>query len=311
MRVGISITSNHPTLSPPEAVAATLARVSAAAAAGLDHLTFGDHHSVGPDRNYLQGVPMLARASALWPSDRPFGLLFLLPLWHPVMVAELVGTLAAMSDARLIVQTGIGSGEGQFAAMGAQLRTRGVVTSEAIRVIDDLLRGQEVSSPSLGIERASISPRPSQPVDWWIGSGDAPAALDRAVGLGDALYLSPSWTVAEVGRIATDYRERCAEQGRPPRVVVRRDVFISDDDAAGVKVGDELAASGYRGLRREVLVCGGVGRAIDLLSPLAARGVDDVVVRTVDVSALAAIRSIELTGKVREDAGNFGGYISP
>lgn len=70
-----------------------------AARAGLDHLSLGDHHSNGLEANYVQKVPMIGRIMADWPPDRPIGALFLLPLWHPVLVTEQVGTLAALSEA--------------------------------------------------------------------------------------------------------------------------------------------------------------------------------------------------------------------
>ncbi len=307
MRVGISLTSHHPSLSPREAMATTVARAAAAAHGGLDHLTLGDKHSVGADNNYLQGVPTLARVLSVWPADRPAGLLFLLPLWHPVIVAEVVGTLAAMSDARFILQTGIGGGASQFAAMGASLKTRGTRTNESIRVIDGLLRGEEMSSELFGIDGAGIGPRPDVPVDWWVGSGDAPSAIERAALLGDALYLSPGTSKADIARIGSTYRRRCDELERPSRVILRRDVFIGDDDQAALRVGDELAAAGYRGIAREDLICGGVGRAVEMLSPLAELGVDDIVFRTMAVSQEAAVRSVELMGKVREALSKFRG----
>jgi alkanesulfonate monooxygenase SsuD/methylene tetrahydromethanopterin reductase-like flavin-dependent oxidoreductase (luciferase family) len=47
--------------------------------------------------------------------------LFLLPLWHPVLVAEQIGTLAAIAQGRFIMQCGLGWGEARFAAMGANI----------------------------------------------------------------------------------------------------------------------------------------------------------------------------------------------
>ncbi len=69
-------------------------RARAAADAGLDSLFVGDHHNVPVP--YYQNVPILGRLLAEW-DDRPAGALFLLPLWHPVLVAEQIGTLAAIA----------------------------------------------------------------------------------------------------------------------------------------------------------------------------------------------------------------------
>jgi len=63
---------------------------------------------------------MIGRLTAEW-TGRPLGCLFLVPLWNPVLLAEQVGTLAAMSPGRFIVQTGLGGGAHQFAAMGADV----------------------------------------------------------------------------------------------------------------------------------------------------------------------------------------------
>jgi hypothetical protein len=67
-------------------------RAAAAHRAGLDSLFVGDQH-VSPTP-YYQNTPMLGRLLAEW-GGSPAGCLFLLPLWHPVLVAEQIGTLAA------------------------------------------------------------------------------------------------------------------------------------------------------------------------------------------------------------------------
>ena len=96
-------------------------RAAAAAAAGLASLTIGDHHA--NPAPYYQNTPMLGRLLAEW-DDRPAGCLFLLPLWHPVLLAEQVGTLAAIGGGTFILQTGLGGGGAEVAAMGVDARTR-------------------------------------------------------------------------------------------------------------------------------------------------------------------------------------------
>jgi hypothetical protein len=116
MRLGISLTSSHAVTDPREGARWMIERAAAAERAGLDSLFVGDHHATpGP---YYQNVPMLARMLAEW-ADRPAGCLFLLPLWNPVLIAEQVGTLAAIACGRFIFQCGLGDGQAQFLAMGA------------------------------------------------------------------------------------------------------------------------------------------------------------------------------------------------
>ncbi|MDH3294896.1 MAG: LLM class flavin-dependent oxidoreductase [Acidimicrobiia bacterium] len=299
MRVGISITSGYRGTTAAEAVNTVIERARVAAAAGLDHLSLGDHHVAGPDGLYVQNVPMVGRLMADWPADRPIGCLFLLPLWHPVLVAEQIGTLAAMSDVPFIVQTGIGWGDAEFAAFGRRPRERGAVTDEAIRVIKGLLAGETVSSERLNIVDAAIGPCPPHGVEWWIGAGTGDRPLGRAAAQGDAWYIGPAMPPDQLPTQIERYRSMCAAAGTAPRVIVRRDVFITDDDAEGLRRGREMVAAGYRGMTEDVLIYGGVDRAVDRLSALAESGVDDVVVRTMSVGPAEALRSIELTGEAR------------
>jgi alkanesulfonate monooxygenase SsuD/methylene tetrahydromethanopterin reductase-like flavin-dependent oxidoreductase (luciferase family) len=94
MRVGISLTSNHPDVTDPRQAARwMIERAVAARRAALDSLFVGDQHvSATP---YYQNTPILGRLLAEW-GAAPAGRLFLLPLWHPVLVAEQIGTLAAI-----------------------------------------------------------------------------------------------------------------------------------------------------------------------------------------------------------------------
>ena len=88
------------------------ANVSGAREAGLDSLFLGDHHAVPVP--YYQNVPMLGRLLAEW-GDRPAGALFLLPLWNPVLVAEQIGSLAAIA-------AGEGSDSGSALVTGCESR---------------------------------------------------------------------------------------------------------------------------------------------------------------------------------------------
>ncbi len=299
MRVGISITSGYRGVTAAEAARNVIERARMAAAAELDHLSLGDHHATGPDRLYVQNVPMVGRLMADWPVDRPVGCLFLLPLWHPVLAAEQIGTLASMSEVPFIVQTGIGWGEREFAAMGGSLRERGDRLDEALRVAKGLLAGETMSSERFGLTDAAIAPRPPHGVEWWIGSGVGDRPLGRAAAQGDAWYVGPGLPPEPLAAAIGRYRELCGVLGRSPRVAVRRDVFVTDADAVGQRRGNEMVAAGYRGMNEDVLIFGGVERTAERLLALKTLGVDDVVVRTIAVSQAEALRSIELMGEVR------------
>lgn len=271
-------------------------RARVARDAGLDSLSLGDHHSMPVP--YFQGVPMLGRLMAEWSTDRPIGALFLLPLWHPVLVAEQVGTLATLCDGPFIVQTGIGDGAGQFAAMSASLSTRGVDLDESIRVIKGLLAGEEMSSPRFGIEGAVVSPRPPQPVEWWIGAG-APGPIRRAARDGDAWYAGPWATPAQMLDMTAIYREACAAEGKEGRICMRKDVIVLRDADRARRIGTELIEGGYRGLGSESVAYGGVDDVAEQLAPFREIGVDEVIVRCMTIDQADALETLELCGEVR------------
>src|SRR5580693_2530600 len=86
MKVGISLTSNHPDATDPRQAARwMIERAAAARRAALDSLFVGDQH-VSPTP-YYQNTPILGRLLGEW-REAPAGCLFLLPLWHPVMVGR-------------------------------------------------------------------------------------------------------------------------------------------------------------------------------------------------------------------------------
>ncbi len=298
MRVGISITSGFPGMDGSSAVRAVIERGRVAAQAELDHLSLGDHHSTGNERSYVQNVPAIGRIMADWPADRSIGLLLLVPLWNPVLAAEQIGTLAAMSDAPFIVQTGIGDGAPQFAAMGARLATRGRVTDIAIDAIKRLLAGDTVDAPDLGISGASISPRPPRPVEWWIGAGSAPRAIDRAAREGDAWYASPGIDGDELAATANSYRAACERHGTTPRIVLRRDVLVGRDHDTTLRLARDVIERGYRGMDEQV-IAGDAEHVAERCAAFASFGVDDIVARTIAVDQAVALQSIELLGDVR------------
>ena len=143
MRIGVSLRSTYHLVEPRVAVGRMVERTRAARAAGLDSLFVGDHHVTGS--TYLQNVAILGRLLAEW-GDKTAGALFILPLWHPVIVAEQVGTLAAVARGPFVLQVGLGDGEGQFAGMGASLRRRVGDLEGSLDVVRRLLAGETVTA---------------------------------------------------------------------------------------------------------------------------------------------------------------------
>ncbi len=305
MRVGISIGTAFSTDGPGghrDGPLMVIDQARAAERAGLDTLTVGDHHSTGP-AGYVQNVPMLGRLLAEW-TARPIGCLFLVPLWHPVLMAEQIGTLAALSSGPFIVQTGLGGGAGQFRAMGAALNQRAAHLEEGILVVQALLRGETVDSDLFAVEGARIAPLPPEGTEWWIGGG-VPKAIDRAARLGGCWYGNADLTPDTAARDIGIYREACARHDRQPiRVPIRKDVFIAESRAEAERVGDALMAGGYRGLDRDAVAYGDPESVAEQLTVYGEAGYTDIIIRTMsplppEIGSDGASRSVELAGEVR------------
>jgi alkanesulfonate monooxygenase SsuD/methylene tetrahydromethanopterin reductase-like flavin-dependent oxidoreductase (luciferase family) len=305
MRIGISIGTafstegSHGQREGPRAV---LSQAQAANRAGLDTLTLGDHHATGPG-GYVQNVPMLGRLLAEW-VDRPVGALFLVPLWHPVLMAEQIGTLAAMSAGPFIVQTGLGAGADQFGAMGADLGQRGARLEEGIVVVQALLRGETVDSELFAVRGARVAPLPPEGTEWWVGGG-VRKAIDRAARLGDCWYGNADLTPETAARDLAIYQDACARHGRSPvRIPIRKDVFIAESRAEAEKLGDALIAGGYRGFERGAVAYGDPDSVAEQLSVFHEMGFTDIIIRTMspipsEFGPNAAARSVELAADVR------------
>jgi alkanesulfonate monooxygenase SsuD/methylene tetrahydromethanopterin reductase-like flavin-dependent oxidoreductase (luciferase family) len=299
MQVGVSLRSSYPPMDVRLGARWMVERARAAAAAGLDSLFVGDHHNVPVP--YYQNVPIIGRLLAEW-DERPAGALFLLPLWHPVLVAEQIGTLASITRGPFVMQCAVGAGEEQFRVFGTSLRERARRFEAALEVIRALCRGETVTVTAgpWDIDGANIAPVPPDPLQVWIGAASH-RAVDRAARLGDAFLIGPEATPAEVERLVRKYRDACARHGREPvRIAVRRDVHVAATDGQAASVADPVIARGYRGFDPSAVVVGGPGRVADAFAALGAVGCTDVIVRHLADDHEAVLASFEALATVRE-----------
>ena len=298
MKVGISLTSNHPSATDPRQGARWMVeRTAAARRAGLDSLFVGDQHvSATP---YYQNTPILGRLLAEW-GPAPAGCLFLLPLWHPVLVAEQIGTLASIAQGPFIMQCGLGYGEARFAAMGANIKTRPSAFEEALDIVRRLLAGETVScSRRFRITQASLALRPAEPVDVWIGASALPA-IDRTARTAEGWIASPGLTPEEARSQADFYRERCQAHGkRPTAIALRRDVYVGASSADAQAVLQQAQRKGYRGIPAEALIAGSIDEVAEQFRVFGELGYTDILVRHLTNDQPKVLGSLERLQKVR------------
>lgn len=290
MKIGTSLRSTYPVADPREGARWMVERAAAAAAAGLDSLFVGDHHATGP-LPYYQNSPILGRLLAEWGAS-PAGALYLLPAWNPVLVAEQVGTLAALAEGPFVLQCAVGGGP-QMGAMGAPPKGRAAVFEHHLDVIRRLLVGEEVDG-------ARVAPVPAERLDVWIGGHAAPA-IDRAARLGDGWIAAPWATDGEAAEMAALYRKACDEHGRQPKsVVLRRDVHVGGDEAEARRVARPVLDGGYRGMDPAATVVGSPDQVAERFAGYAAMGYDHVLVRHLADDQKEVLASFARLARVRE-----------
>jgi alkanesulfonate monooxygenase SsuD/methylene tetrahydromethanopterin reductase-like flavin-dependent oxidoreductase (luciferase family) len=298
MKIGISLTSAHQISDVREGARWMIERAAAAREAGLDSLFIGDHHNM--PMPYYQNVPMLGRLLAEW-DDRPAGCLFLLPLWNPVLLAEQVGTLAAIHQGRFIIQCALGDGASQFRGLGVNIKHRPSRFEEGLDIIRRLLAGETVSSEGrYRVDRARVAPLPPEPVDVWIG-GSAEPSIDRAARLGEAWLAGPELTPELARSWSTYYRARCEAYGRmPTAVAIRRDIYVGEHNDEARSVAEPIISAGYRGFDPSACTYGSVDEVAASFREYAAMGYTDIIVRHLTDDHQKVLGSLKRLREVRQ-----------
>jgi alkanesulfonate monooxygenase SsuD/methylene tetrahydromethanopterin reductase-like flavin-dependent oxidoreductase (luciferase family) len=273
LALGYSITSRF-SLGVPgrEAAASVLARARVAAESGYDYVEAGDHHATS-DTGYIQNVPMAARLAE--PFDR-VATMVLLPLYHPVLFAEQLGTLDALVN-QLDFWCAVGGGAPAFAAFDVPLAERADRFEESLALIRSLWTEEAVTFDGAfhAVEGVSINPTADPRV--CIGATAEPA-VRRAARLADAWVASAHLPLADI-------EERLGwladEGGADLDHIVRRDALVFEDGDAADAEAAERVERGYRGWPADTgrLLTGDAESVAADLATLEHAGTDEVVVR--------------------------------
>jgi probable F420-dependent oxidoreductase len=217
-----------------------------------------------------------------------------LPGRHPVLVAKQLASLAALAPKRVLPVFGLRS------ALPAERELFVVPDGERAAVFDEslqLLRSAlEEDSPSysgryFSVSQTAIAPRPTPPLDIWLG-GSAPAAFRRIGALGDGWlgsFITP--TEARAGREAIEHA--AAQAGRriePDHFGIN--LAVADGDlpvevAAAVRRRrpdvdpDELIATSWDQLHRQLDAYLDAGLTKFVIRPTGDKPLDDFIDRFV------------------------------
>jgi len=283
----------------PEDQARNLMEVAASArSAGLDALLTGDSHAANPAyAATFSPLPTVARLMSVT-GDMPIGVVLLAPFYHPLLLAEQLGTLAAFAAAPLIVTFVLGGRAQQFQAFGMEEKSRVGRLEEVVPITRALLAGERVTHRGrhFTLEGATISPLPRVPVEIWLG-GTVPASAERAGRLGDAWLTGQNATDEDLRRQLELYREAASRAGRPARPVLRRDIYVGESDEEARAVVGAILAEGYRGTGFDQLLVGSADTVVEGLRRYTARWAFSVMVRHVVGDHQLMLGSFERIGR--------------
>lgn len=225
-----------------------IAEAQLAEASGFEACFFGEHHQ---DKDgFLPSPLIVATAVAARTQRLHVGTsVILLPLHHPVHVAEDVTTLDIVSKGRVILGVGVGYQASDFQTFGIPMAHRAGLFEEGLEIIRQCWRGEPFSfhGTHYHLDNIQIRPRPFQTPapPLWIGAS-VPAAVRRAGRLGDAFVATPSTTLAQTLRLVDIYRQAAADAGREPQVVLMRDAWVAASRAEAEAVYGPEVMTAYR-----------------------------------------------------------------
>jgi probable F420-dependent oxidoreductase len=211
---------------------ASLRQAVRADSLGYDWLNVTEHHA-SADGYLPASMPVLAAFGAV--TER-IGLstgMIILPLAHPLRLAEEAAVVDNLSDGRLALGVAVGYREIEFDVFGVDYSTRGRRMDESLEILRLSWAGEPFafSGETIELPEVVVAPRPVQephpPI--WIGGVSKPA-LGRALRFDSPLCSGGAESEDEVREDIRRYRSLREEAGKntPLRVVLPRLAVLAD-----------------------------------------------------------------------------------
>ncbi|MBI3078094.1 MAG: LLM class flavin-dependent oxidoreductase [Deltaproteobacteria bacterium] len=227
-----------------------LAQVRLARRLGFDSVAMGQHYLTTPYQ-HLQTVPLLGRLAAEAEGMAIGATVLLLPLHHPVELAEQVATLDVITGGRFICGVGVGYREIENEAFGSPFGERIARFAETLEVMRRLWTEEVVTFEGrfFRLPRVTLTLKPVQrphPPIWVAANSDA--GVRRAAQLGDAWVVNPHATLATLERQVALYRRCLDEAGKPfpADFPILKELYIAPESAAARREAQPHLASKYQ-----------------------------------------------------------------
>jgi probable F420-dependent oxidoreductase len=216
--------------------------------AGFDAIFVSDHLCIPPGQTegsggrYLDVLATLAWLAGITERIR-FGVsVLVLPYRPAVLTAKQIATIQELSGGRMILGVGVGWMKPEFDALGVDIRRRGAIATDTLRVIRHLFDSRDArpfSGETVRFPAFVFEPHPVRP-PIWIG-GNGPHAAQRVVEFGDGWH--PMLRAAELKPMVEELKAKMRAAGRPaPEIIVRRGLRLDDIGAARARLAAEREA---------------------------------------------------------------------
>jgi alkanesulfonate monooxygenase SsuD/methylene tetrahydromethanopterin reductase-like flavin-dependent oxidoreductase (luciferase family) len=240
MKFGLIVSKQHPPgVSMVERFREHIEQVRAAREAGFDLIAMGQHYLSTPFQE-IQTLPSLARLAAEAGTMRLAATVLLLPLHHPVDVAEQVATMDVICGGRFICGVGLGYRDEEYEAFGVRREERVARFVESLQVIKQLWTDAEVTHHGrfFHLTKARMVLKPVQkphPPIWFAANNDA--AVERSARMADAWVINPHAKLSILDHQMALYRQTLqkADKPFPAEVPMIKELYVAPDRKAAIQ----------------------------------------------------------------------------
>jgi alkanesulfonate monooxygenase SsuD/methylene tetrahydromethanopterin reductase-like flavin-dependent oxidoreductase (luciferase family) len=228
----------------PELYEAAIEQTKLAEQLGYSAAVVSEHHFM--ENGWVPSPTVLAGALAGATENIAVGTdIIILPLHHPITIAEDILVLDNLTRGKVICGVGMGGEPVEFDIFNVPIKQRVSRSEEAMQLIRLLMGEEDVHFDGRyhQVEGITVTPRPVQkpcpPI--WYGAISEPGAR-RAAKFADALIMGPTPHIEKLKRMKDAYIDELESQGKDPsegRTILRRECYIAADTDTAWKEGWE------------------------------------------------------------------------
>lgn len=215
---------------------------------GFNSIWILEHHGM-EDTYYPSPLIALAGLASVTRCVELGSCILILPLYHPVHVAEEAAMVDVISGGRLILGVGLGYRSEEYELFQVSMRDRGKRMTESLVLIKRLWTEPTVNFKGrfFQVRGFSLYPKPLRkphpPI--WIG-GWSDRALERAAKLGDAWFIGPVGALPDIRSGYSKYLDYLKKFGKTlGRLPLVREIYVAEDSTEAYEKAVKYIGSMY------------------------------------------------------------------